>query len=216
MPENYNLLMEQTIAALPEGARPTLLLHSCCGPCSSAVLERLLPHFAVTLFYYNPNIHPYEEYAKRLETQKKLAASLPGFPPTPVLEGPYDPDRWYDTIRGLEAEPEGGGRCAVCFLMRLTATAEAARAGGFDWFATTLSVSPHKNALLLNELGEAAAASVPGARYLPADFKKRDGYLRSIRLARELDLYRQDYCGCEYSMRTPLPPSDEGGVTAAP
>ena len=192
---NYQREMEAEIAKL-EGRRPALLLHSCCGPCSSAVLERLCEHFRVTLLYYNPNIEPEEEYLHRLSEQKRLLSLLPE--EIPLLACGYDHEAFEAFAPAMAAEPEGGKRCLVCFAMRLNETAEQARKHGFEYFTTTLSVSPHKNADNVNRAGEEAARR-SGVKYLYADFKKKNGYLRSLQLSAEYNLYRQDYCGCGYS-----------------
>jgi predicted adenine nucleotide alpha hydrolase (AANH) superfamily ATPase len=194
MQKSFYLQMEDIICSLT--ARPRLLLHSCCGPCSTAVLERLCRHFDVTLHYYNPNIQPAKEYQKRLETQREVCRRLG----ITVVEEPYDDGEFMAAAAGLEDEPEGGRRCTECFRLRLQKTAEAARAGGYDYFTTTLTVSPHKNAPLINELGQRAADEW-GVPFLPSDFKKREGYKRSIALSAEYGLYRQDYCGCLFSKR---------------
>lgn len=177
--------------------KPKLLLHSCCGPCSSYVLEYLSKYFEITLYYYNPNIFPPEEYEKRFLNQKKVIEKT-GW--ATIMASDYDHGEFLTAVKGLETEPEGGARCTECFKIRLLKTAKAARDGGFDYFATTLSVSPHKNAALLGELGEKIGEEY-GVKHLPSDFKKREGYKRSIELSKELDLYRQDYCGCEFSKR---------------
>ena len=177
--------------------KPKLLLHSCCGPCSSYVLEYLSKYFEITLYYYNPNIFPPEEYEKRLLNQKKVVEKTAW---ATLMPSKYDHGEFLTAVKGLETEPEGGARCTECFKIRLLKTAKAARNGGFDYFATTLSVSPHKNAALLGELGEKIGEEY-GVKHLPSDFKKREGYKRSIELSKELDLYRQDYCGCEFSKR---------------
>ena len=195
MKRNYQLEMEAEIERL-QGRRPTLLLHSCCGPCSSAVLERLQAHFDLTLLYYNPNIEPEEEYRHRLSEQKRLLMLLP-FPVT-LLPCEWNHQAFTAFAPALSDAPEGGERCMACFAMRLKFTAEAAKAHGFEYFTTTLSVSPHKNAEAINRIG-AAAGEVAGVKYLMADFKKKNGYLRSLQLSREYGLYRQDYCGCLYS-----------------
>ena len=176
-----------------------LLLHSCCGPCSTSVVTQLSADYDVTVFYYNPNIGPAEEYYKRLENQEKF---LRGFDPEGrirLIAGSYEPERFYEAVRGLEKEKEGGARCEVCFKLRLAVTAALAAKEGFDLFTTTLTVSPHKNAPLINRIGEAAAQEA-GSAWLYSDFKKKDGYLRSIRLSKEYGLYRQNYCGCIFSM----------------
>lgn len=196
---NYDRQMQAQIDSLPSGSRPTLLLHSCCGPCSSAVLERLAPHFDITVFFYNPNILPAEEYQHRLREQRRLLRQMVLPRPIVLWEGPYEPDAFFHQAHGLENEPEGGRRCTACFSLRLQRTAETAAAHGFDFFTTTLSVSPHKNAALLNEIG--AALQTESCRFLFADFKKRGGYQRSLALSRQYGLYRQRYCGCPFSLR---------------
>ncbi len=194
---NYQREMEAEIAGM-EGRRPTLLLHSCCGPCSSAVLERLTEHFRVTLLYYNPNIEPEEEYLHRLSEQERLLSLLPE--EVPMLPCGYDHETFEAFAPALADAPEGGERCLACFAMRLNYTAEQAKEHGFEYFTTTLSVSPHKNADNVNRIGEEAGKRY-GVKYLFADFKKKNGYLRSLELSREYELYRQDYCGCGYSMQ---------------
>ena len=195
MIRNYQREMEEEISRL-QGRRPALLLHSCCGPCSSAVLERLTEHFAVTVLYYNPNIEPEAEYAHRLAEQKRLLSLLPG--EIPLLPCDYDHGAFAAFAPALAEAPEGGERCMACFALRLSRTAREAAAGGFEYFTTTLSVSPHKNAEAINRIGEAAGREA-GVKYLMADFKKKNGYLRSLQLSKEFSLYRQDYCGCLYS-----------------
>ncbi len=202
--ENFDRRMQEIIGALPEGLKPRLLLHSCCGPCSSAVLERLCPFFAVTVFYYNPNIQPREEFEKRLSEQERLLREMtPAGQRVELLAGDWEEEKYLKAVRGLEKEKEGGKRCEACFRLRLQVTADRADALGFGFFTTTLTVSPHKNAALVNREG-ALAEQGHSARFLPADFKKRDGYLRSLLLSREYGLYRQDYCGCLFS-RTASP-----------
>ena len=192
---NYQREMEAEIARL-EGRQPTMLLHSCCGPCSSAVLERLCGHFRVTLLYYNPNIEPQEEYLHRLSEQKRLLSLLPE--KITLLECAYDHEM-FDAFAPVMADaPEGGERCLACFALRLNYTAVQAKEHGFEYFTTTLSVSPHKNADNVNRIGDEAGKR-HGVKYLFADFKKKDGYLRSLELSRQYELYRQDYCGCRYS-----------------
>ena len=200
MKRDFQREMEAEISALG-GTRPRLLLHACCAPCTSAVLERLYPHFEVTLFYFNPNTHPEEEYEKRGGELPKLLRAA-GMEDVPILRGEYKPERFFEAAKGFEGEPEGGVRCKTCFDLRLSGTAEAAKTGGFDYFCTTLTVSPHKNAALINAIGEELAARW-GVKWLPADFKKKDGYLRSIRLSQAYGLYRQCYCGCTFSMAEP-------------
>ena len=202
---NYQLEMEAEIARLA-GRRPSLLLHSCCGPCSSAVLERLTGHFRVTVLYYNPNIEPEEEYLRRLSEQRRLLSLLPQ--DIPLLPCDYDHEAFAAFAPALADAPEGGERCLACFALRLNRTAELAKRHGFEYFTTTLSVSPHKNADTLNRVG-AEAGERHGVRYLYADFKKKNGYLRSIQLSAEYGLYRQNYCGCSFS-RASAGSADEG------
>ena len=175
--------------------RPRLLLQGCCGPCSSYVLEYLTRYFDVTLLFYNPNIRPEAEYEKRLAAVRKLLAAMETASPVALWAPGWRGEEFMSAVAGLEREPEGGGRCPVCFRLRLEETARLAAEGGYDFFATTLTVSPHKNAPLLNAIGEALAEKY-GAKWLPSDFKKRNGYLRSIQLSREYGIYRQEYCGC--------------------
>ncbi len=190
---NYQREMDALIASL-EG-RPRLLLHSCCAPCSSACLERLVPHFAVDVFFYNPNILPAEEFEKRLCWQRYLLEHAPFGEGVGLIVPERDEAAFRRAAEGLEQEREGGARCTQCFILRLSRTAEAAEAGGYDYFATTLTVSPHKNAPLINAIGEKCAGQY-GVAWFPSDFKKRDGYRRSIELSREYGLYRQSRCGC--------------------
>ena len=189
---NYDREMEEEIARL-DGRHPTLLLHSCCGPCSSAVLERLLEHFRITVLYYNPNIEPEDEYLHRRAEQERLLSLLGN--DIGWLSCDYDHEAFTSFARFMPEEPEGGKRCLACFALRLNKTAEQALAHGFEYFTTTLSVSPHKNADNVNRAGAEAALRF-GVRYLYADFKKKNGYLRSLQLSAEYRLYRQDYCGC--------------------
>jgi len=198
---NYQKELDQVIENLKEEEKvPRLLLHSCCAPCSSYVLEYLSQYFSITVFYYNPNIYPPAEYEKRVAEQQSLIERLPARHRISFLDGPYEPERFYEMARGLEHVPEGGERCFRCYRLRLLEAAQMARAGGFDYFTTTLSISPLKNADKLNEIGELLAREY-GVRYLNSDFKKRNGYKRSIELSAEYGLYRQNYCGCVYSMR---------------
>lgn len=202
---NYQKELDKIIedAGAREGGAPSLFLHSCCAPCSSYVLEYLRQYFRIKVFYYNPNITEDAEYRKRVEEQKRLIAAYnqkaQGYA-IEVLEGDYEPDLFFQIAKGLEACPEGGERCFACYELRLLETAKRAQAGNYDYFTTTLSISPLKNAAKLNEIGEKLAASC-GVAWLPSDFKKRDGYKRSIELSKEYELYRQDYCGCVYSRR---------------
>lgn len=174
-----------------------LLLHSCCGPCSTTAITRLAQEYQVTVYYYNPNIYPNDEFIKRQETQKQFLQKYN--PNIKLIEGKWENDLYENEIQGLEKCKEGGERCSKCFYLRLKKTAELAKQKGYDVFATTLTVSPHKNAKLINKIGEEIALEV-GVEYLPSDFKKQDGYLQSIKLSKEYNLYRQNYCGCKYSM----------------
>lgn len=184
----------------------TLYLHSCCAPCSSYVLEYLSTYFEITVFYYNPNISFREEYIKRVEEQKRLIAAFNEKAaagerkayPILIEEGDYEPQRFYELARGLEDCPEGGERCFRCFDLRLRETADRAAKRGFDYFGTTLTISPLKNAQKLNEIGQKLGEEY-GISWLPSDFKKKNGYKRSVELSEEYGLYRQDYCGCVYS-----------------
>ena len=203
---NYQLELDKLIKELQKKQTdaayyvPRLLLHSCCAPCSSYVLEYLSQYFEITVLYYNPNIFPEEEYRKRVEEQKKLIAALPVKHPVSFVEGRYQPEEFFAVAKGLEDVPEGGERCRKCFRLRLEETAKLAAEGKYDYYTTTLSISPLKNAQALNEIGQ-ELATVYEIPYLPSDFKKRGGYQRSIELSREYELYRQNFCGCVYSMR---------------
>ena len=196
---NYQIEMELELRAIHEcGHRPLLALHSCCAPCSSAVLERLNAHFRIALYYYNPNISPESEFRHRVEEQKRLVRQMPLSEDLTVTEVLYEPERFYALVRGHEEDPEGGERCGVCFEMRLRSTAEFARSIGADYFTTTLSISPLKDAQRLNAIGGALSEEF-GVKYLFSDFKKKDGYRRSCALSEEYGLYRQDFCGCAFS-----------------
>lgn len=181
--------------------KKNLLLHSCCGPCSTSVINTLKDEYNLTIFYYNPNIYPQKEYLKRLEEQKKyIKLSNQNIK---VIDGDYTDNMLFESeFVGLESCPEGGERCKKCIYLRLKKTAEYAKQNGFDMFATTLSVSPHKNATLINELG-LSLKNKYDIEYLVSDFKKKDGYLNSIKISKEYDLYRQKYCGCKYSIYDP-------------
>ena len=177
---------------------PTLLIHACCAPCSSYVLEYLSQYFHIIILYYNPNITSVEEYNYRLSEEKRLIDELPVKYPVKLIAGDYNPESFFDAVKGLERKPEGGKRCEVCFELRLREAAEKCREIGADYFLTTLTISPLKNAELINSIGEKLAEEY-GVKYLPSDFKKKNGYKRSIELSREYDLYRQNYCGCVFS-----------------
>ena len=196
---NYQKLLDRTIEEIvAENRTPSLLLHSCCAPCSSYVLEYLSEYFRITVFYFNPNITSREEYEKRIAEQKRLISLLPAKNPIEFSEGEYCPEEFFELTKGLESVPEGGERCFKCYRQRISRAADYAKEKGFDFFTTTLSVSPHKNAEKLNAIGgeEAKRTGVP---YLFSDFKKREGYKRSIALSAQYGLYRQSYCGCIFS-----------------
>ncbi|MFQ6829245.1 MAG: epoxyqueuosine reductase QueH [Acutalibacter sp.] len=196
---NYAKELERLIQKLrQEGKVPRLLLHACCAPCSSAVLEYLSQYFAITLLYYNPNIAPLEEYQKREAELRRLVSQMKFTHPVALLPCQYDGQAFVQAARGLEGEPEGGKRCEACFRLRLRYAAQEAARLRFDYYTTTLSISPMKNAPLLNQLGEEIGREF-GVAHLPSDFKKKDGYKRSVQLSKEYDLYRQDYCGCAFS-----------------
>ena len=196
---NYAKELERLIQKLQqEGKVPRLLLHACCAPCSSAVLEYLSQYFAITLLYYNPNIAPLEEYQKREAELRRLVSQMKFTHPVELLPCQYDGQAFVQAARGLGGEPEGGKRCEACFRLRLRYAAQEAARLRFDYYTTTLSISPMKNAPLLNQLGEEIGREF-GVAHLPSDFKKKDGYKRSVQLSKEYDLYRQDYCGCAFS-----------------
>jgi len=209
---NYQKQLEKRLEN-PQERGKRLLLHSCCAPCSSYCMEYLREFYRITVFYYNPNITEEPEYVKRVEEEKRLVAvynrqfetgdfagmhSTPGAFRIEVLEGDYEPQLFFGRVKGLEGCAEGGERCFACYALRLKKTAEVAKESGFDYFATTLTLSPLKNAQKLNEIGAALAESV-GVEYLPSDFKKKGGYQRSIELSKTFELYRQNYCGCVFS-----------------
>lgn len=204
MKRNYQKELDKTIEAQAGQGAPKLLLHSCCAPCSSYVLEYLSQYFKITVFYYNPNIYPEEEYWKRAREQQDFIQKFQqgSHIPDPIgfLEGAYEKEKFYGMAKGLEEAPEGGERCFLCYRLRLQEAAKQAKALGMDYFTTTLSISPLKNAEKLNQIGESLGREY-GVRYLVSDFKKRDGYKRSVELSREYGMYRQDYCGCVFSLR---------------
>lgn len=202
---NYQKEMERLIQR--QSGRPSLLLHSCCGPCSSSVLEKLTEHFDITLLWYNPNLYPESEFRLRLDTQKELLSKMELSDKVNILELPWRHEDYLKRSLGLENEPEGGRRCAQCFRLRLEECAKIAAEKGFDYFCTTLSVSRHKDAVLINALGEAAAKET-GTKWLPSDFKKKDGENRSVELSESLGIYRQVYCGCEFSLERRLQGKD--------
>ena len=183
---------------IQEDTVPRLLLHSCCAPCSSYVLKYLAEYFSITVLYYNPNISPGEEYTKRVEEQRRLIEEMPVKNSITLIDCDYEPQEFYDAVRGLEKEPEGGARCFVCYELRMREAAMYAAEYGFDYFTTTLSISPLKNAEKINEIGEKLSAEY-GVKHLPSDFKKREGYKQSVELSAQYNLYRQNYCGCIFS-----------------
>ena len=198
---NYQKELDKTLEQLDKEAKvPTLLLHSCCAPCSSYVLEYLSQYFQITVFYYNPNIYPESEYTKRILEQQTLIGQMKSKHSISFMAGAYDKERFYAMAEGMETLKEGGARCMKCYELRLREAAEVAKKGNFDYFTTTLSISPMKNAVKLNEIGMRLAEEYQVA-YLLSDFKKKNGYKRSIELSKEYGLYRQDYCGCEFSKR---------------
>ncbi len=194
---NYQKQLDELIAN-DGGSGKTLLLHSCCAPCSSYVIEYLSQYFRIIVFYYNPNLYPNEEYARRSSEQKRLIGEMETKYPVTYTDEGFDSREYYSRVKGLEHEPEGGARCRECFELRLERTAKKAVELGADYFATTLTISPMKDAQLLNEIGRSLSEKY-GVAWLPSDFKKKNGYKRSIELSREHDLYRQDYCGCVFS-----------------
>lgn len=201
MKENYQKILDETIAGLEErGEVPKLLLHSCCAPCSSYVLEYLSNYFYITVLYYNPNIYPEDEYYHRAAEQKRFIKEFPTKYPVTFVEGNFETERFYETVKGYENIREGGERCFRCYELRLREAAEYAKKLNCDYFTTTLSISPMKNAAKLNEIGGRLAEEY-GIPYLYSDFKKRDGYKRSTVISAEYGMYRQDYCGCVFSKR---------------
>lgn len=199
---NYQKELEKILKQQESLGKPkSLFLHSCCAPCSSYVLEYLAPYFEITVFYYNPNISASAEYKKRVEEQKRLVQAYneakKGYS-IQIVEGDYKPELFYEAVKGLEALGEGSERCFQCFDLRLRETILQAKKGKFDFFGTTLTISPLKNAAKLNEIGRALEKEY-GVAWLPSDFKKKNGYKRSIELSAEYNLYRQDYCGCSFS-----------------
>ena len=199
---NYQKELDKILIKLGQEQRvPTLLIHSCCAPCSSYVLEYLSEYFEITVFYYNPNIYPESEYTKRVVEQQKLIQDMDFKHPVSFMAGEYEKEKFYAMSEGMEHLKEGGARCMKCYELRLSEAAKQAAAGGFDYFTTTLSISPMKNAQKLNEIG-VRVGKEHGVEYLVSDFKKKNGYKRSVELSKEYGLYRQDYCGCEYSRQS--------------
>jgi len=197
---NYQKKLDKIISEISEkNIIPTLLLHSCCAPCSSYVLTYLAEYFKITVFYYTPNIYPESEYSYRVSEVKRLIEELPVKNKISFIEGEYNPDLFFETVKGLENEKEGGERCFKCYDLRIREASEIAKREGFDYYTTTLSISPHKNAEKLNEIGEKYADE--NTRHLPSDFKKKNGFKESVRLSEKYNLYRQNYCGCVFSKR---------------
>lgn len=194
---NYKKFLE-VISNIDKSQKPKLLLHVCCAPCSTACLEKLDNYFDITVFFYNPNISPFEEYQKRLEEEKTYLSKK--YPHIQVVEVGYESEKFDELAKGLEDMPEGGSRCKLCYRLRLQKTGEYAKHKGFDYFTTTLTVSPYKHSDTLNAVGE-EISNLVGVKYLFSDFKKNDGYKRSIELSKQYNLYRQDYCGCVYSKK---------------
>ena len=196
---NYQLILDKTLENIvKENRRPALLLHACCAPCSSYVLEYLTKYFDITLFYYNPNISPEKEYSYRVSEVQRLISEM--CPQVKFVEGRYDPERFFEMSKGLENEPERGARCHKCYRMRLEESAQEALRLGCSYFTTTLSISPQKDSAVLNDIGKSVSEQY-GIPYLFSDFKKRGGYKRSIELSAKFSLYRQNYCGCVFSRR---------------
>ena len=201
MKQNYQLILDKKLEELTKAEdRPSLLLHACCAPCSSYVLEYLSKYFSITLLFFNPNISAKAEYDTRYEELKRLVAAMKLENNVKIINGDYHPEEFFAIAKGLEHLPEGGERCKKCYALRLEEAANVASLGGFDYFTTTLSISPHKNADWLNQIGAELGASY-GVPYLFSDFKKRGGYLRSCKLSEEYGLYRQDFCGCVFSKK---------------
>lgn len=195
---NYQNELDAILNRIDKSNPPSLLLHSCCAPCSSYVLKYLSDYFKITVLYYNPNISPESEYLKRIEEQKRLISEMSFKNLVKLIPETYNPAEFYNAVKGLENLPEGGERCFICYRLRLEETAKISKQNSFDYFTSTLSISPYKNAEKLNEIGE-ELAKLYGINHLPCDFKKKNGYKESINLSKEYNLYRQDYCGCIFS-----------------
>ena len=199
MKENYSELCDNILTNFTK--KKKILLHSCCAPCSSHVISYLTNYFDITILYYNPNIYPYEEYIKRKNEQIELIKKIEKNNNINIIDCDYDNEIYNTLIKGLEKEPERGNRCTVCYQMRMEKTAIIAKENNYDYFCTTLSVSPYKNATLINEIGKRLEKEY-NIKWLYSDFKKKDGYKKSIELSKKYNLYRQDYCGCIYSQKT--------------
>ena len=196
MNENYNEKMKQIVNSF--ASKKKLLLHSCCAPCSTSVIERLTNYFDISILYYNPNIEPKEEYEKRKQYQIELLKKIPTKNKLDFIDCDYDNEKYHEVVKGLETEKEGGARCIKCYFLRLEYCATLAKQLGYDYFGTTLTVSPHKSSQKINEIGKVLDEKI-GIPFLYSDFKKEEGYKRSIELAKEYELYRQNYCGCLYA-----------------
>ena len=201
---NFQKELETIIDKIDKACPPTLLLHSCCGPCSSYCLEYLSEYFRITVLYYNPNIYPPEEFDIRAKEQERFIEEFPSRNKISYVQGDYNPEEFYDMAKGLEDLPEGEARCFKCYRQRLEKTAKIAKEQGFDYFTTTLSISPLKRSDKLNEIGEELSLLYE-VKHLPSDFKKKNGYKRSTELSKEYNMYRQDYCGCEFSYKARHP-----------
>ena len=198
---NFSKMLDKELELISENRKKvSLLLHSCCAPCSSYVISYLNKYFDITVLYYNPNIYPYEEYLKRKNEQIRLINEMEHVNNLSIIDCDYDNDKYERLIKGLENEKEGGSRCHICYKLRLEKTAMMASDGNYDYFSTTLTVSPYKNSKILNEIGESLAVKY-NIKWLYSDFKKNDGYKKSVELSKKYNLYRQDYCGCIYSKR---------------
>ena len=201
MQRNYQRELDRIIEDNTKAGKvPTLLLHACCAPCSSYCLEYLAEYFSITVFFYNPNLYPADEYDKRADEVRKLISVLKAKNPINLIVADLDDKEFYSKVKGMEKLPEGGERCRKCFELRLEKTAELAKEKSFDYFTTTLTISPLKNAQVINEVGEEMGEKY-GVSHLPSDFKKKGGYKRSVELSAQFELYRQNYCGCVYSVR---------------
>ena len=198
MNRNYYLDFLNTLNCIDKQQKPKLLLHVCCAPCSSHCISVLHPYFNITVYYYNPNISPFKEYERRLEEEKRFLNLA--YPDVKIVDAEYEPERFEELAKGLEDLPEGGERCKKCYKLRLQKSGEYAKQNAFDYFTTTLTVSPYKHSNTLNEIGQEISNQC-GVKYLFSDFKKEDGYKHSIELSKQFNLYRQDYCGCIYSKR---------------
>lgn len=195
---NYDKVLEELCASLTY--KPTLLLHSCCGPCSSYVITYLKDYFDITILYYNPNIEPYDEYLKRKEEEIRFIKDYPNINKLDIMDCDYDNQKFHDIAKGLETAKEGGARCHKCYYLRLEKTALLAKENGYDYFGTTLTVSPYKNSEVLNKIGSELENKL-NINFLYSDFKKKEGYKKSIELSKKYNLYRQNYCGCIYSKK---------------